>query len=243
MSYTVAGLLAGYRARTLDPAELLAGFGVDSQAGALASRRWQEGSARALEGVPVVAHDPDARVFAERHGAVAVVGPSAPLALGGSAMDALAVARAGSTALVTPAYPTMACTKADDLAAVLSALGCPSPGSAHRVARIEGLRADTDAARRSDDLALSLLSGLGLEAHTLSLSGSGRLPAAAADADALSLPAAPTLIEEARAARLCALALPGAWNKGDRFAILLAAADALMLARLGARLAVALGSA
>lgn len=238
---TVGALLDGYRSGTLDPASVLAGLGVNAGIAAEAARRWTAGDARALEGVPVFARDDAARVFAQANGAVAVDGASAPLILGGTATDAIGAAKADGVALITADRPTMVVPRVDDLAAVLGALGTKTSGSATRVARIEGLRAATDAARRADDLAASLLKGLGLTVEMLRVSGATRFGAASADADALLLPATAAMIEEARAAELAALALPGVWDKGGHLGVLIVGISPLALTLLGSRLSRAMG--
>jgi len=236
--YTVRALLAGFHDGRLDPVTVGREFGVD---GGEAARRWQAGNARSLEGVPVVANGAEAQTFAALHGALAVPGRTAPLGLGGGAADVGGVARAGGVAVMAPGLPALAAPGAADLGAVLGALGQRAGAPALRVARIAGLAPGSEAARRADDLAASLLGGLGLSVQTLSVAGAGRMGAAAADADALLLPLDPALIDEAAGVRLAVLALPGSWDKGAHMGLLLAGADAVALTDLGARLSTALG--
>jgi len=204
-------------------------------------RRWQAGNARALEGVPGAANGAEAQTFAALHGALAVPGPTAPLGLGGGAADVVGVARAGGAAVMAPGLPAMAAPGAADLGTVLGVLGQRAGDPLLRVARIAGLAPGSKAARRADDLAASLLSGLGLAVQTLSVAGAGRMRAAAADADALLLPLDPALIDEAACARLAVLALPGSWDKDAHTGLLLAGADTVAVTELGTRLSTALG--
>ena len=240
MSYTVAALLAGFRDGRLDPVALAREYGAETPAAAGAARRWQAGTARALEGIPVVATDEAARAFAEGHGAVVVGAPSAPLRVGGGAGEVAAVAKGGGAALLAPGLPVVAAPHATDLAAVLGALGQHGTAPATRAARIAGIGAG-DAERKAGDLAASLLKGLGLSLQTLSVTGAGRLAAAAADADAVLLPLDAGLVGEAASARLAALALPGMWDKGARLGLLLVGANAVAVTELGVRLNTALG--
>lgn len=241
MTYTVAGLLAGYREGRLDPAEVAREFGAATSADV--AERWRKGTARALEGVPVMATDDAARAFAAEHGAIVVTAAGAPLALGGGA-DALAtVARAGGTALLAPGLPAMATAQVTDLGAVLAGLGHATGPKPERMARIAGVSAQGDAARRALDLAASLLGGLGLKVQTLNVDGAGRFAAATADVDVLLLPLDAVLAEEAARAGLAVLALPGAWNKGGHLGLMLAGANMSALTGLGARLGRAMGGA
>ncbi len=239
MNHTVVGLLAGYRDGRLDPIAVARDYGAD---GGEAARRWQSGTPRGLEGIPVVALDDEARAFAAEHGAIVVAAASAPLGLGGGPAGIAKVARAGGTALLAPGLPAIAAPRAAEIAGVLGALGQAAGAAPARVARIAGLAGATDAARRADDLAASLLRGLGLDVQTLSVTGAGRIGAVAADADALLMPLDLALMAEAIAAHLALLALPGAWSGGGHLGLLLCGKDAAALATLGERLAGAMGN-
>lgn len=242
---SVANLLAGYRSGSLDPADVAREAGADPGAATEARRRWEAGSARALEGVPVVATDDPARDFAETHGAFLTDARHAALQLGGGGEALARAARGGGAAISTSGWPTMAASHPAELAAVLEALGRRAGATAAKVGRIEGL--GSGETRQALNLAASLAGGLGLDvqsfgARELRTGDPAALRAVAADAEALLLPLDPALVANAAEAGLAALAIPGAWGSGgSHLGLLLAGRDPAALTALATRLHGAMG--
>lgn len=237
---SVSWLLAAFRDGRADPVEVAREFGADESAALESGRRWGSGTPRALEGVPVRALGDEAVAFAAENGSLPVSG-RAPLTLGGGPEELVQAAIEGKASLQAIDLPSLTTASPADLSAVLGALGREPSNPVHTAARIDVLRPEDGPRRKGDDLAASLLGGLGVVLTRLSLPRAGALPAAAPHANALLLPLATELVVEAADANLSVLALPGAWARTSHVGLLLAGRDPSALTSLGVRLHTAMG--